>query len=169
MGAVDLDPTNHGSDDVALAHPIEVTEPSVHLGREVLQPADDHGQLVFTLGGLGGGLPPLLEPGKASLQAGDARLELGVVDQGLGIAVDQAADPALQAGDLLVELGDIVWLARAGLGFRQAPAVFGGDAAGLFQNGPHPLPNSLFAMVAALFIQIVALQTGGGWGGGSGG
>ena len=44
MGAVDLDPTNHGPDDVALAHSVEIVEPSVHLGREALQPADEIGR-----------------------------------------------------------------------------------------------------------------------------
>ena len=65
-----------------------------------------------------------LKSGDASTQRRKPGFELLFFNDAFGIAVDQAADPALQAGDLLVELGDVVGLARAGLGFRQTPAVF---------------------------------------------
>ena len=49
----------------------------------------------------------LRQTSQALAQAGQARLELGLVDEALGVAVDQATDPPVQLGDLPIEQGRI--------------------------------------------------------------
>jgi hypothetical protein len=92
--AVDLDPPDQRPDDVPPAVPVEFIEPVADCCREVLEPADDQGQLPFGVGGLGCRPPSPLEAGDADLEACDTGLELRRVEHALGVAVDQPADAA---------------------------------------------------------------------------
>ena len=74
--AIDLDPPDQGSDDRPSAEPIEVGETDADLGGEVLQLADDQGQLSLGFRRFGGGASSLSELGDAHLEPGDARLGL---------------------------------------------------------------------------------------------
>ena len=90
---VDLDPANDRTDDLPHADRVEAVEPGRYLGGEVFQAANHEGEVALVLGHFDGRPVPLLELGEALFQAGDARLELRLVDDGIGIAVDQPADP----------------------------------------------------------------------------
>jgi len=92
---------------------------------------------------------PLLELGKALFQTRDARLELGLVDESLRIAVDQPSDAAPHRDYVLIEAGDLV--RHRGSITRQADASpkFVGHAVRLLQERSHLAPNDLLQLVAA--------------------
>ena len=87
--------------------PIDLGELSAHLAGKILEPSDQERQcgpqrlLIEESPAL------LLQTGQTPAQASQARLELGLVDETLGIAVNQPADPAVQLGDLAIEQGRI--------------------------------------------------------------
>src|SRR3954454_20899872 len=146
--AVDLDPPDRRPDDVPVALPVEIIEAAADLGREVLELADDQGQLPFGLGSLGRRPPSLLEAGGAGLEARDTGLELGTVEHALGVGVDQPADAAAQGGDLAVELLDLARLGGRVTGRVQAPAGLPGPAPGLLQEGAGPVPDRRLEAIA---------------------
>ncbi|MCW2242100.1 hypothetical protein M2351_006745 [Azospirillum canadense] len=149
MVAIDLDPANQGSDDVALALPVDAIQPLANPRRELVQPADDHGQFACGFDRLGGEPLTFLDLGEAAAQSSDAGLKLGAVEQPFGVAVDQAADPAAQAGGLAVEQGDVAGFGGLGGGGAEPPTVLVRDAAGILQYGAHSLPDRAFQEVAA--------------------
>src|SRR3954453_23533877 len=87
--AVDLDALDQGPDQVALERPVDLGHPSLHPLREVLEPADDQRQGRPQGGLVPQGRGPLLPARDPLPEAGDARLELGLVDQAFGVAVDE--------------------------------------------------------------------------------
>jgi hypothetical protein len=98
--AVDFDPPDQRSDDLPCTVPIEPVETVAHSGREVLDAADDEGELAFGVDRFGGRTLLVSELGDARLERGDARLELGAIDHARGIAVDQPTDPAPKSRQL---------------------------------------------------------------------
>src|SRR3954452_16760881 len=125
--AVDLDALDQGPDQVALERPVDLGHPSPHPLREVLEPADDQRQ-----GRPQGGLVPQgrgpLFPARDPLpEAGDARLELGLVDQAFGVAVDEPRRGAAQLRDLGLDLAELRTAAPAPPRLLKAPLVLGRD------------------------------------------
>ena len=108
------------ADEGARARPVEVGEPAVDLGGEVLHPADHQRQAAFGLGRFGECPPLRLRPGEPLPQAGHAGPELVALDHPFGVAVDEPADAAAQPGDLTVEGRGLVPVTRAGAGLIQA-------------------------------------------------
>src|SRR3954469_22209564 len=98
---VDLDALDQGPDQVALERPVDLGHPSPHPLREVLEPADDQRQGRPQGGLVPQGRGPLLPARDPLSQAGDARLELGLVDQAFGVAVDEPRRGAAQLRDLV--------------------------------------------------------------------
>jgi hypothetical protein len=90
---VDFDAAHDGANDISHTKPIEMIEPGDHLSRKVFQPADHEGKVAFGLGSLASSLVPGLQLGHALFQARNAWLELGLVDDALGIAVDESTNP----------------------------------------------------------------------------
>jgi hypothetical protein len=78
--AIDLDAPDQGADDVAPTCPVDAIQALADPGRELVQPADDHGQFAGGFHHLGGEPLAFLDLGQAAAQPGDARLELGAVD-----------------------------------------------------------------------------------------
>ena len=114
MLAIDFDPADQGSDDVAFALPVDAVQPLADPGRELVQPADDHGQFAGGFNRLGGEPLVFLDLAEAAAQPRDAGLELGAIEQPFGVAIDQAADPAAKAGGLPVEQCDVVGVGGPG-------------------------------------------------------
>ena len=85
-------------------------------------------------------LDPLTEPG-------DARLEVGLVDQTLGIAVDQPAHPAAQLSDLGLDAGQIIGCGVAHL--IQTPLVLRRDPARILQHTLDLVPDRLVQPIRA--------------------
>jgi len=88
---VDLDPLDQGADQVALHEPIDLGHAVADPFGEVLKPSDHERQLRLQRRLVPHGLElrlPSLDP---LPEACDARLELGALDQAVGVAVDQPA------------------------------------------------------------------------------
>ena len=86
---IDFDAAHENTDDFLHADAIEAIEAMADLGREVLQTTDHERKVALRLNGVKRGPMPLLKLGKALFQTRNARLELGLVDQTLRVAVDQ--------------------------------------------------------------------------------
>lgn len=102
---VDFDTADQGANDLAPGLPVGGFQPVLHLGSEVLQASDQ--QLEF-------GLERrcvreltylLVECREALSLADDARLELLLFEETLGVAVDQARQSVAQFGALQLEGG----------------------------------------------------------------
>ncbi len=135
-----FDPAHHGPDDRPPRHQVRGIEPVHHLAGELLQPTDE--QLQLTLCCLCIGQPLGLQRQRRCpvFQPLDAGLELTLVDQPLGIAVDQPADAAPEGHDLTLELGDLVRLGGVP-GVAQAPAVLVRHTAGRLHHGADAVPH----------------------------
>ena len=90
---VDLDSPDEGAKDLAPAEPVQAVQSLAHLRGEVLKSARYKGQVALGLGRFEGRLMLLGELGQSSFHSGDARLELGLVDHPLRIAVDSRPIP----------------------------------------------------------------------------
>jgi hypothetical protein len=104
---IDLDALHQKADQLATLMPVQVRQPVVHATGELFQSAKDERQGVplrrLVPQGLGLRLPrldPLPKPG-------DPRLELGPLDQALGIAVDETTHAAAQLGKLHLSGGEV--------------------------------------------------------------
>src|SRR3954453_416589 len=99
----DLDALDQRTNDVALRRPVRVGEPVMHHRGEQVQLADYalKGADLLLSGLLGIDLS--LKPCRASAQVRDARFELWLLNQPLGIAVDQATDRTARFGELAGE------------------------------------------------------------------
>ena len=86
------------------------------------------------------GLDPLTQPG-------DARLEVGLVDQTLGITVDQPAHSAAQLGNLGLDAGQITCCGVASL--NQTSLVFRRDPARILQHTLDLAPDRLVQPIRA--------------------
>ena len=69
MLAVDFDPPDQRSDDLPCTVPIEPVETVAHSGREVLDAADDEGELAFGVDRFSGRTLLVSELGDAALSA----------------------------------------------------------------------------------------------------
>jgi hypothetical protein len=87
--------------------PVDLGELSAHLAGKILEPSDQERQCGPQRVLIEQSLALLLQTGQTPTQAGQARLDLGLVDEALGVAVDQPADPPVQFGDLPIEQGCI--------------------------------------------------------------
>ena len=94
MVVVDLDPPHEGADDVALGVPVRRLQPVPDHPGESLELADDEPEGPGLVGGLAQGRGLALELGDPPPQRREPRLELRLVDEPLGVAVDEAADAA---------------------------------------------------------------------------
>jgi hypothetical protein len=85
----------------------------------------------------------------AQLQSCNTRFELGLLDEALRVAVDEAIDSAPKRRHLACEPCDL--LGRPGLAGRlaDAPSILLCHAARLFQQRPDMMPDHLFEPVAA--------------------
>src|SRR5688572_6799382 len=104
---VDLDALDEKADQLPLPVPIDLGELSAHLAGKILEPSDQERQCGPQRLVIEQSLALLLQTGQTPAQASQARLELGLIDQALGVAVDQPADPPVQLGDLPIEQGCI--------------------------------------------------------------
>src|SRR4051812_17210325 len=133
---VDLDALDQGPDQVALERPVDLGHPSPHPLREVLEPADDQrqcppqGSLIPQGRGL---LLPAFDP---LPEAGDARLELGLVDQAVGVAVDEPRRGAAQLRDLGFDHVELRTVAGTAPAVR--PRTRRGTSAAVARVGPSP-------------------------------
>jgi len=105
---VDFDAAHENSYDLLHANGIKTIEVIGDLGRKVLQAADHERKVTLDLNGVKRGAMPLLELGKELLQTRDPRLELRLVDEALGIAVDQPTDAAPHRRYLPIETDDLL-------------------------------------------------------------
>src|SRR5215207_1256860 len=145
--AIDLDALDQRTDQIPLQRPVDGCHPVTNLPGKVLKPAHDQRQcrVLRRLVPQGPGLLfPALDP---LTQPGDARLEVGLVDQTLGIAVDQPAHPAAQLGDLGLDAGQIACCGVAGL--DQASLVLRRDPARILQHTLNLAPHRLVQPVRA--------------------
>src|SRR4051794_29729002 len=113
--AVNLNAPDQKADQIPLQRPVDGCHPVTNLPGEILKPTHDQRQC-RALRRLVPQGRSLLLPGLDPLtQPGDAWLEVGLVDQTLGIAVDQPAHPAAQLGDLGLDAGQITGCGVASL------------------------------------------------------
>ncbi|HUQ11044.1 MAG TPA: hypothetical protein VM146_12075 [Steroidobacteraceae bacterium] len=146
---VNLDPANDGVDDLAHAIPVESFEALTDLGGKRFQSADDERQLSFGVGGLSRCPLLFLELRYAQPQPGNARFELGLVDEAASIAVDEAIDPAPKRRHLAIEPHDLLWRASSVGGLTDASAVLVRHAARIFQQCSNLIPHHLLEPIAA--------------------
>src|SRR5829696_6380692 len=156
--AIDLDALDQRTDQIPLQRPVDGCHPVTNLPGKVLKPAHDQRQcralrrlVPQDRGLLFPGLDPLTQPG-------DARLEVGPVDQTLGIAIDQPAHPAAQLGDLGLDAGQINCCGVASL--NQTSLVFRRDPARILQHTLNLAPHRLVQPIRAyLRVRAQALAT----------
>ena len=103
MIAINLDPANHGANDLARAVPVQLIQALVNLVGEILKATNDQRQVALHFGVLGGLAPLFFQAEQTLLHAADAWFEFGAVDDPFCVAVDEPGDAAAQAGDLMVE------------------------------------------------------------------
>src|SRR5215212_5072621 len=154
--AINLNALDQKADQIPLQRPIDSRHPIANLPREILKPAHDQreGRALRDLVPQGRGL---LLPGLDPLtQPGDARLEVGLVNQTLGIAVDQPAHPAAQLGDLGLDAGQITCCGVANL--NQASFVLCRNPARILQHTLDLSPDRLVQPIRAhLWVRAQAL------------
>src|SRR4051794_9684760 len=145
--AINLNAFDQKADQIPLQRPIDSRHPIANLPGEILKPAHDQRQcralrdlVPQGRGLLFPALDPLTEPG-------DARLEVGLVDQTLGIAVDQPAHPAAQLSDLGLDAGQITCCGVAGL--DQTSLVFRREPARILQHTLDRAPDRLVQPIRA--------------------
>src|SRR6185369_6666276 len=90
-------PPHEGADDVALGVPVRRLQPVPDHPGESLELADDEPEGPGLVGGIAQGRGLALELGGPPPQRREPRLELRLVDEPLGVAVDEAADAAPEA------------------------------------------------------------------------
>ena len=129
--------------------PIDLGELSAHLAGKILEPSDQERQCGLQRLLIEQGLALLLQTTQALAQAGQARLELSLVDQALGIAVDQPADPPVQLGDLPIEQGRIGPRGIALADLNEPPLVLGGQTAGIAEQALDLPPDRRVKAVSA--------------------
>jgi hypothetical protein len=129
--------------------PVETFKAVPHPGREILNARKHQDQFSFNLGGLLRGLPLRPELRQARLEAGNARLEFGAVDDAGRERVDQPIDAALERRDLAPEPKHLFRRGGRILGCVQPAAVFRCHPIRSLQNGTNPLPHGLFEAVGA--------------------
>src|SRR5215212_9263193 len=144
---MDLDAPDQKADQIPLQRPIDSRNPIANLPGKVLKPAHDQRQcralrdlVPQGRGLLLPGLDPLTQPN-------DARREVGLVNQTLGIAVDQPAHPAAQLGDLGLDAGQITGGGVARL--IQTSLVFRRDPARILQHTLDLAPDRLVQPIRA--------------------
>jgi len=93
--------------------------------------------------------PPAQEPAPLQSQAHDAWLELRLVDDALGITIDEPTNPTSQTGYLPIEASDLFRHGGAVARLGNAAAIFASHSMRLFQESPHLIPYRLFQLVAA--------------------
>jgi hypothetical protein len=76
----------------------------LHLGRKLLELPDEHPELAFDLGLVMEALRFCFQLVEAFPKAKHPRLKFGFLHEALGIAVDQARDPAPQLAQLQLDL-----------------------------------------------------------------
>src|SRR4051794_791287 len=146
---VDLDALDQGPDQIALERPVDLGHPSPHALREVLKPADDQrqcppqGSLIPQGRGL---LLPAFDP---LPEAGDARLELGLVDQAVGVAVDEPRHGAAQLRDPGFDHVELRTVAAAPPRLVEASFVLGRDPGRVPQQPLDLVPDRLIEPVRA--------------------
>ena len=101
---IDLDAFDHGPNDLAACLPIGVLQAQLHLGRKLLEPSDKHPELAFDLGLVLEALRFCFHLVEAFPKAQHPRLKFGFFHEPLGIAVDQARNPATQLAQLHLDL-----------------------------------------------------------------
>src|SRR3954467_9233219 len=139
--AINLNALDQNADQIPLQRPIDSRHPIANLPDEILKPAHDqrYGRALRDLVPQGCGLlVPALDP---LTQPGDARLNVGLVDQTLGITVDQPAHSAAQFGDLGLNAGQITCCGVARL--IQTSLVFRRDPARILQHTLDRAPDRL--------------------------
>ena len=98
---------------------------------------------------------PSLDP---LAESGDPRLEVRLVDQALGIAVNQPTHPAAQLGDLGLHAGQITGRGVARL--NQTSLVLGRNPARILQHTLDRAPDRLVQSIRAhLRVRAQALAT----------
>jgi len=90
---VNLDPLHHRPYDTTLGLPVQVIEVGGHGGGEVVQMPDNQPQIALRGGLVGEVFGLCVEDRHALLEARHAGLEFTLLDEPLGIAVDEAPDP----------------------------------------------------------------------------
>ena len=130
---VDLDSTNDGVDDGALADLVQSIDTLRNLGGKVLQSIDHERQLTIRIGSVKCNSALLIELRHAQLQCRNARLEFGLVDQASGVTVDEPIDAAPKSRHLTIEAIDLLRGRRTTLHLTDAPPVFVRDAVRIFQ------------------------------------
>ena len=91
---INLDPSHECADHVAPPVPVQLVQAGAYPPRKFGQPSDH--QLEATLGFVRrrGDIPVCLQSGQTLLETSQTRLELVRFDDLLGVAVDQAVNPA---------------------------------------------------------------------------
>src|SRR3954452_13491695 len=145
--AVNLNALDQRTDQIPLQRPVDGCHPVTNLPGKVFKPAHDQRQC-RALRRLVPQGRSLLLPGLNPLtQPGDAWLEVGPVDQTLGIAVDQPAHPAAQLGNLGLDAGQITGCGVARL--NQASFVLCRNPARILQHTLDLAPDRLVQPIRA--------------------
>ena len=93
LGVVDLDARHDRADQLPAGIPVGGVELLADLAGELFQPTDQQPEILVQRGVVGELARLLLKAGQALPQARDPWLELLLVDQPLGVAVDQPGHP----------------------------------------------------------------------------
>src|SRR4051795_13049326 len=144
---INLNAPDQKADQIPLQRPIDSRNPVANLPGEIMKPAHDQreGRTLRRLVLQGRGLLfPALDP---LTEPGDARLEVGLVDQTLGITVDQPAHSAAQLGNLGLDAGQITCCGVASL--NQTSLVFRRDPARILQHTLDLAPDRLVQPIRA--------------------
>jgi hypothetical protein len=149
LAVVDLDTADHEPDDLAPHGPVKQVEAVTELGREVLQAPDDQDKIMLRRDSVGERRALFFELGDTGPEVGDARRELGTLDDTLCIPVDQPADAAPQGADPAFDLPQIGVCPIADRQFAEAAAVLMGDPLGLVQDGFDLRPDGTLEPVTA--------------------
>src|SRR5215475_4774453 len=98
-------PLDQCPDEVALARPVGRLQAILEFGREVLETANNQLQFPLHSGLISERLALLLQPSEALAQTGHPGFKLPLVDEALGITVDQPGHALAQLADLAFNRG----------------------------------------------------------------
>ena len=137
---VNLDPLHHRPYDTTLGLPAQMIQGVGHGRGEVVQMADNQPQIALRRRLLGKVFRLRFEDHHALLEARHAGLEFALLDEPLGVAVDQAPDPLSQLADLGLG-GHEVGLVRLLPRIVQTPLILLDQPLRVFQQAAHLRPH----------------------------
>ena len=145
---IDFDSPDQSAHDVAAAIPVQLANSGPHSRCELLEVPNDQNEISLEVERLDERDPFTFQSAETLLQAADARLELGAVDDPFRVSINQSVDTATEPRDLSIHAVDILSGSVASLGISNSTLVLLCDPRWVLQHSLDLRPNRLLELVA---------------------